>query len=164
MPMYLIRFVLLNIWYKFSFGHIMWHVGSYFPNQGSNPHPVLWKHRVLTIGPPGAQHHPSGENWIKDLLSVALPTRARPSFPHSQSLHQEACTSLLSSFIRMQTKETGVLDINILKYLIQNIQLKKKQHTVPLCSMWSFCKYIIYLLEFHDTKDKLQQSLTSEHP
>ena len=29
---------------------------------------------------------PSAENWIKDLLSIALPTRARPSFPHSQSL------------------------------------------------------------------------------
>ena len=29
---------------------------------------------------------PSAENWIKDLLSIALLTRARPSFPHSQSL------------------------------------------------------------------------------
>ena len=25
--------------------------------------------------------HPSAENWIKDLLSMALPARARPSFP-----------------------------------------------------------------------------------
>ena len=29
------------------------HVGSYFPNQGSNPSPLHWKHGVLTIGPPG---------------------------------------------------------------------------------------------------------------
>ena len=34
----------------------------------------------------GTQPHPSAENWIKDLLGMALPTRARPSFPHSQSL------------------------------------------------------------------------------
>ena len=34
----------------------------------------------------GAQPHPSAENWIKDLLRMALPTRASPSFPHSQSL------------------------------------------------------------------------------
>ena len=29
---------------------------------------------------------PSTENWIKDLLSMALPTWVRPYFPHSQSL------------------------------------------------------------------------------
>ena len=34
----------------------------------------------------GTQPHPSAENWIKDLLSKALPTRARPTFTHSQSL------------------------------------------------------------------------------
>ena len=34
----------------------------------------------------GTQPHSSADNWIKDLLSMALPTRARPSFPHSQSL------------------------------------------------------------------------------
>ena len=30
--------------------------------------------------------HSSAENWIKDLLRMALPTRATPRFPHSQSL------------------------------------------------------------------------------
>ena len=34
----------------------------------------------------GTQLHPSTENWIKDLLSMALPIRTRPSFPLSQSL------------------------------------------------------------------------------
>ena len=34
----------------------------------------------------GTQPHPSTENWIKDLLSMALPTRTRPSFPLRQSL------------------------------------------------------------------------------
>ena len=157
MPIYLIRFVLLNNWYKFSFGHIMWHVGSYFPNQGSNPHPLLWKHRVLTIGPPGAQHHPSGENWIKDLLSVALPTRARPSFspqpvPPSGSLHKP----LILIHQKADKRNRGTW----YKYF----KISDSKHTVPLCSMWPFCKYIIYLLEFYDTKDKLQQSLTSKHP
>ena len=33
----------------------------------------------------GTQLHPSAENWIKNLLSMALPTRTRPSFPYSQS-------------------------------------------------------------------------------
>ena len=33
--------------------HCTAHVGSQFPNQGSNPHPLQWKHRVLTAGPPG---------------------------------------------------------------------------------------------------------------
>ena len=34
----------------------------------------------------GTQPHQSAENWIKDLLGMTLPTGARPSFPHSQSL------------------------------------------------------------------------------
>ena len=50
-----------------------------------------------------ALSHPSAEYWIKDLLSMALTTRTRPGFPHSQSL-QEASTSLLSSSIRGQTE------------------------------------------------------------
>ena len=33
----------------------------------------------------GTQLHPSTENWIKDLLSMAPPIRERPRFPHSQS-------------------------------------------------------------------------------
>ena len=35
------------------FGCIVRHMGSQFPNQGSNPHPLQWKHRVSTTGPPG---------------------------------------------------------------------------------------------------------------
>ena len=34
----------------------------------------------------GTQPHSSAENWIKDLLNMALPIRTRPSFPLSQSL------------------------------------------------------------------------------
>ena len=34
-------------------GGAVWHVGSYFPDQGLNPHPLHWKRRVLTTGPPG---------------------------------------------------------------------------------------------------------------
>ena len=34
----------------------------------------------------GTQPHPSAGNWIKDLLSMALPIRTRASFPLSQSL------------------------------------------------------------------------------
>ena len=34
----------------------------------------------------GPQLHPSTENWIKDLLSMAPPIRKRPSFPLIQSL------------------------------------------------------------------------------
>ena len=34
----------------------------------------------------GKQLHLSTENWIKDLMSMALPIGTRPSFPLSQSL------------------------------------------------------------------------------
>ena len=35
---------------KISFGCTAQHVGSKFPNQGSNPHPLHWQQRVLTTG------------------------------------------------------------------------------------------------------------------
>ena len=31
----------------------MWHVRSQFPDQGWDPYPLHWKHKVPTIGPPG---------------------------------------------------------------------------------------------------------------
>ena len=51
------------------------------------------------------QLHPSTENWIKDLLSMAPPIRTRPSFPVSLS-HQEASISLVSFSIRGRQTES----------------------------------------------------------
>ena len=39
------------------------------------------------------QPHPSADNWIKALLSKALPTEQDPVFPTSSLSHQEAYTS-----------------------------------------------------------------------
>ena len=50
-----------------------------------------------------AQPHPSTENWIKDLLSLALPIRTRPSVPSVSLSHQAPSISLLSFSIRGQT-------------------------------------------------------------
>ena len=38
----------------FLFGHAVCYEGSQFPDQGLNPHPLHWEHRVLTIGPQGS--------------------------------------------------------------------------------------------------------------
>ena len=51
----------------------------------------------------GTQPHPSTENWIKDLLSMAPPTRADPVSLSVSLSHQEASISLLSFSIRGQT-------------------------------------------------------------
>ena len=48
--------------------------------------------------------HPSTENWIKDLLSIALPIRTIPRFPLSHSLLLGSFRSLLSLYIRGQTE------------------------------------------------------------
>ena len=55
-----------------------WHAGI-SPFEGDQHYYYYPSHR-------GTQPHPSTENWIKDLLSMAMPTRKRPSFPHSQFL------------------------------------------------------------------------------
>ena len=52
--------------------------------------PQGWVTSGQTTTREGVQSHPSVENWIKALLSKALPTRARPSFSQflpSRSLH-----------------------------------------------------------------------------
>ena len=42
------------VWFILGlFGQAMWHVGSYFPDQGLNPCPLQWRSRVLTTGLPG---------------------------------------------------------------------------------------------------------------
>ena len=39
-------------------GQATGHTGFQFPNQGSNLHPLCWKHRVLNSGPPGQSPEP----------------------------------------------------------------------------------------------------------
>ena len=41
------------LFFFFFFGHVAQHAGSWFPDQGSKLHPLLWECRVLTTGPPG---------------------------------------------------------------------------------------------------------------
>ena len=72
-------------------GAACWHK-SFWSRSPLPPLP-LPKFGLRPIYREGTQPHPSAENWTKDLVSMALPTRTRPSFPHSQflpsgSLHQ----------------------------------------------------------------------------
>ena len=57
------------------------------PFEGGH-HYLLYLHHSLVPGHnrEGTQPRPSTENWMKDLLSMALPIRTWPSCPHSQSL------------------------------------------------------------------------------
>ena len=56
-----------------------------FLTQGPNPG-LPHCRQTLVNSREGTQLHPSTENWIKDLLSMAPSIRTRPSFPLSQSL------------------------------------------------------------------------------
>ena len=42
-----------GVGFFFFFGLTTWHEGSWFPDQGSNPHPLQWHRGVLTAGLPG---------------------------------------------------------------------------------------------------------------
>ena len=44
---------------------------------------VVWPR--VNNGGGGTQPHPSTENWVKDLLSLAPPIRTRPNFPPLES-------------------------------------------------------------------------------
>ena len=47
----------------------MRHVGFWFPDQGWNLHPLQWKCRVLTTGPPGN----SFISFYEDTCDLTLP-------------------------------------------------------------------------------------------
>ena len=64
----------------------------------------------------GTQAHPLAENWIKDLLSMALPTRASPSFPHSQSL-QSGCLHKPLTLIHQREKRMKTTITKITKMI-----------------------------------------------
>ena len=74
------------------------------PFEGGRGYLHYLHHVVWSNNREGTQTHPSTENWIKDLLSMAPPIRTRPSFPSVSLSHQEAFISLLSFSIRGQTK------------------------------------------------------------
>ena len=42
-----------NFFFSGVGGRTAWHVGSQFPDQGSNPRLLQWERRVLITGPPG---------------------------------------------------------------------------------------------------------------
>ena len=55
-----------------------------------------WVASSQTTAREGGQPHPSSDNRIKVLLIMALPTRATPSFPHSQSFPSRSLHKPLS--------------------------------------------------------------------
>ena len=44
--------ILAALGFFFFFFFFVWACGIYFPDQGSNPGPLHWKHGVLITGPP----------------------------------------------------------------------------------------------------------------
>ena len=56
LPPFIVRIkhsITFYLFVELFFGLTAWHVESFFPDQGSNPHPLQWKHEFLTTGPPG---------------------------------------------------------------------------------------------------------------
>ena len=67
--------------------------------------PIPYKFGLRSNNREATQACPSTENQIKDLLSMDLPIRTRPSFPLVSLSHQEVSISFLSLSIRGQTDE-----------------------------------------------------------
>ena len=75
------------------------------------------------------QSRPSADNWNKALLSKALPTRARPSFSHHQSIPSRRASS-----VRRQPEEARNTVSQRLKqkpFYRKLIMMKKKESYVP---------------------------------
>ena len=80
-----------KIFFFFFFGYVMWLAGSQFPDQGMNPHPWQWEHRVLTTEPPENSLDRSFERDIERSTFFLSPhasmwfcsTLSKPPFPAS---------------------------------------------------------------------------------
>ena len=59
----------------------------------------------------GTHLHPSTENWIKDLLSMAPPIRTRPSFPLSQCIPSESFHKPLILLHESRSMNQGKLEV-----------------------------------------------------
>lgn len=55
------------LYYGLYFGHTTWHVGSWFPGQGSDPHLLHWKLGILTAKLP--KKSPSDWIYVQNLLA-----------------------------------------------------------------------------------------------
>ena len=64
--------------------------GTGQPFEGGHYYLHYLHHSLASGQTTGKEHSPSTENWIKDLWSMALPIRPRPSFPLSQFLPSES--------------------------------------------------------------------------
>ena len=65
------------------FGCATWRMGSYFPDQGSNPRPLHWELRVLTTRPPRKSQVP-----VADILN---PERVLPGLKEDASHNTRFC-------------------------------------------------------------------------
>ena len=66
-----------------TFGGAAWHVGSWFPNQGSNPHPLHWKCTVLNTGPLGKSLSAVFSNSLSpDAFMLPKETKSQAVFKH----------------------------------------------------------------------------------
>ena len=67
----------------------------------------------------GTQPHPSAENWIKDLLSLATPIRERPRFPCSQCLSSGS----FHKFLILIHQRVDRMETTFTEYLLGTIKI-----------------------------------------
>ena len=82
----------------------------------------------------GSAIHPSAENWIKVLLSKVLPTRARPSFSHHQSIPSRSLhkpLSLISQRADRRNKKHSFTAVKT-KIILQNVNHDEKAESYVL--------------------------------
>ena len=75
------------------------------PSKGGGHYLLYLQFGLRSNNREGTQPHPSVENWIKDLLSMAPSIRTRPSF-----LHQEVPINLLSLCQRADRMKTTITE------------------------------------------------------
>ena len=90
---------------------VMWHIGSWFPDQGSNLHPVHWKHGVLTTRPSGNPPH----------LAFCINFLWLPKY-HKLGGLQQKC--IVSQFWKLEIQNQGVSRV-ILSLMVLGRKLRK---------------------------------------
>ena len=88
------------IFFCFVFGHAAQQMRSWFPDQGSNPHPLHWKHGVLTTGPPGKSpifHFKIAFTFIKTIRNIG----------HQQTQEPGAISNMEQGFSYINYRKQG---------------------------------------------------------
>ena len=155
----------------------MGHVASYFPDQGSNPHPLQWKHGVLTTAPPGKSLLSCFKGYLNKYLAcwfiyLASFLPERMTFPRGDTIcwPTKTCTWKLQPFLEFTAPLIFLKHYFMYHVPARNLcswlSVDQGKKSIPHCLiLWQIClgfSFFPFLSNMHSALIRQVSSLPPE--